>query len=122
MTPRRTVAILLSLALVFCLPHFTQAKYPKGKLSPTPGEGHTVIESVSSDSITVSTTGGGGGANTYKINSFTEITYDGQDTTVNQLQPGMRVTVTPDGADADTAAIVNANAAPTEPTPKPKPK
>ena len=47
-----------------------------------------------------------GGVLTYKITPFTEITFKGQTTTVDQLQAGMRVQVIPDAADAATAGEI----------------
>jgi len=116
MTPRTLIPTIIALCL--CLPFVAEAK-TRPKASPRPSH-HTVIESVSSDSITVTTTGGGESA-TYKITMDTQITYDGEDTTASQLQPGMRVDVTPDGADPDTASIITANAPPPSPTPTPTP-
>jgi multidrug efflux pump subunit AcrA (membrane-fusion protein) len=99
--------------MALCMPFAVQAK---DHATPKPNH-HTVIESVSSDSITVIT--GGGESATYKITMETQITYDGEDATASQLQPGMRVTVTPDAADPDTASIITANEPPPSPTPSP---
>ena len=111
MIPRIAFPILLALAL--CVPAFA------GNSKPwvTPGVHHTVIESVSADSITITQADG---SHTYKITKDTEITFKGETTTVDQLQAGMRVIVTPDAADEDTAGEIAANDPPKDPTPRPK--
>jgi hypothetical protein len=78
---------------------------------------HTTIESVSANSITVNAPDG---VKTYKITNFTEISFKGQSATVDQLQAGMRVQVTPDAADDQTAGEIQADDPPHDPTPKPK--
>jgi hypothetical protein len=116
--PRIAVPILVAAAL--CLPHMAEAKHRGGgKPTPTPVRHHTVIEAISNDSITVTTTNGGS-TETYKINAGTEVTYNGEDVSASQLQVGMSVQVTADMADSDTAEIVAANAAPVDPTPASK--
>ncbi|MGC3989405.1 MAG: hypothetical protein QM796_06955 [Chthoniobacteraceae bacterium] len=62
------------------------------------------------------------GEKTYKITSSTEVTFDGQSTTIDHLEAGMRVDVTPDSFDETVAATINANAAPVDPTPRPTPE
>lgn len=87
------------------------------KPRPTPVHHHVTIESVSADSITINQPGG---VKTFKIGPHTEITFKGQTATVDQLQSGMRVQVTPDAADDDTAGEIMADDPPHDPTPKPK--
>lgn len=87
------------------------------KPRPTPIRHHVTIESVSATSITINQAGG---VKTYKISPNTEISFKGQSTTVDQLQAGMRVQVTPDAADDDTAGEIMADDPPHDPTPKPK--
>ena len=112
MIPRLSLPIVLALSLAW-LPCAAQAKESKPK--PTPNHHHVTIESISSDSITVKEPGGD---KTYKIASTTEITYDGQPTTVDQLQEGMRVQVVPDAVDETVAGEIDANEAPKDPPAK----
>ena len=106
-------------AMGLCALPFTQANAGNttAKARPTPVHHHVTIESISADSITVDQPGG---VKTYKIGPHTEITFKGQDTTYDQLQAGMRVEVTPDAADEDTAGEIQANDPPHDPTPRPK--
>jgi hypothetical protein len=113
MIPRIILPTLLSLAL--CFPCITQAGNSKPRATPV--HHHTVIESVSSDSITVTQADG---TKTYKITPNTEITFKGETATVDQLQAGMRVQVTPDAVDEDTAGEIAASDPPHDPTPRPK--
>jgi hypothetical protein len=114
MNPRIFLPIALALGLL-CLPQGVQAKASKPK--PTPNHHHVTIETVSATSITVDEPGG---VKTYKITANTEITFKGQTVTVDQLQAGMRVQVTPDAADEDTAGEIMADDPPHDPTPRPK--
>ncbi len=113
MIPRIVLPVFLAITL--CLPRIAQA----GNVKPraTPVHHHTVIESVSADSITITQADG---SKTYKITANTEITFKGDTVTVDQLQAGMRVQVTPDAADEDTAGAITANDPPHDPTPRPK--
>jgi hypothetical protein len=116
MIPRIILPICLALAI--CMPRIADARdRNNAKPKATPGAGHTVIESISSDSITIQMPQG---SKTYKITSGTEITFKGQDTTADQLQAGMRVEVTPDAADDDTAGEIAADDPPKDPTPRPQ--
>ena len=90
----------------------------KGKARATPVHHHVTIESVSATSITIDEPGG---VKTYKIDKTTEITFKGQAATVDQLQAGMRVEVTPDAADETLAGQIQADDPPHDPTPKPTP-
>ena len=114
MIPRIVIPILLALAL--CMPPLARAGFPSPKPRATPVRHHTVIDTVSADSITIDQAGG---SKTYAITKFTEITFKGQTTTVDQLQPGMRVTVTPDAADDTSAGQIAADDPPKDPTPRP---
>ena len=114
MNPRLLLPLLL--ALGFCVSPVAQAG---SKPRPTPVHHHVTIESVSADSITVSQPGG---AKTYKITPNTEITFKGDNATVDQLQAGMRVQVTPDAVDEGTAGAIAADDPPHDPTPRPTPK
>jgi hypothetical protein len=78
----------------------------KGKGKPRPTPFHITIESVSSDSITVNSPGG---VQTYKITHNTEITFKGETVTVDQLQAGERVEVTPDSVDPTAAEMIQAD-------------
>jgi len=85
---KKSHLLLLFLALLslLSLPHGASAK-PK----PTPKPHiHTVIQSISSDSITVKEPKE---TKTYKIGQFTDITYNGQPVKATDLKPGMRVEV-----------------------------
>jgi hypothetical protein len=114
MIPRIVLPILLALTL--CIP--SPAKAGTSKPRATPVHHHTLIESISATSITISQAGG---AKTFKITPNTEITFKNETTTVDKLQAGMRVQVTPDAADPDTAGQIAANDPPKDPsTPAPK--
>jgi len=78
--------------------------------TPTPTR-HTVIASISSDSITVDT---GLVKKDYKIEKNTVFIFHGNRVTLNDLKSGMRVSVTP-GFDGLTAATINAGDAPKVP-------
>jgi len=114
MIPRFALPFLLALTLCTASPAFAGNAKPRA----TPVRHHVVIESVSGDSITIERPGG---SKTFKITVNTEITFKGQTVTADKLQAGMRVQVTPDAADEDTAGQINANDAPKDPsTPAPK--
>ncbi len=116
MIPRNVLPALLAIALFgLGMPRIADAGNTKPRA--TPPRHHTVIESVSSDSITITQADG---SHTYKIDANTEITFKGQTTTADQLQAGMRVQVNPDAADQNLAAQISADDAPKDPTPKPK--
>jgi len=112
MISRIILPILLALGL--CIPPLAQANNPIPRATPV--HRHTVIESVSADSITVS--GADGSTKTYKITSTTEITFKGDTVTADKLEAGMRVSITPDGADETAASVIQANDPPKDPTPK----
>jgi len=114
MNSRLFLPIAVALGLL-SLPQGLQAKESKPK--PTPNHHHTTIESISATSITIDQPGG---VKTYKITPNTEISFKGQTTTVDQLQVGMRVQVTPDAADDETAGEIQADDPPHDPTPRPK--
>ena len=80
----------------------------KSKATPTP-ESHTVIASITANSITVNS---GTNSKTYKIDQATEFTYQGNSVKATDLKPGMRVSIAT-GADDATASTVNATEAPT---------
>ena len=100
MKPRILLPAIMALALI------SPAAWA-GNPTPRPRvHHHTVIESVSADSITVDDPGG---AKSYKINKDTEITFQGNDITADQLQVGMRVEVTPDAVDDSLAGVIQAD-------------
>jgi len=116
MIPRIIVPILL--ALVLCTPQLVKGQGIKPRATPNRTRHHTVIESVSADSITIDQPGG---SKTFKIVSTTEITFKGQSTTADKLEAGMRVQVMADDVDPGTAASISANDPPKDPvTPAPK--
>jgi hypothetical protein len=112
MIPRIVPSVLLAFTLLV-LPGFAHAGQ-KSKPRPTPNHHHVTIESVSATSITISEPGG---LKTFKIASTTEITYRGQTVPVDQLQPGMRVKITPDSVDETVAGDILADEAPVDPPP-----
>jgi hypothetical protein len=113
MIPRFVLPILLALTL--CVPPLANAG---SKPRATPVRHHVVIESVSADSITISQPGG---SKTFKVTANTEITFKNETVTIDKLQAGMRVQVTPDAADEETAGQIAANDPPKDPaTPAPK--
>jgi len=114
MIPRIVIPIILALGLCSLAVNHAEAKEPKVKPRPTPF--HVTIEAVSADSITVNDRDG---AKTYKIDKNTEISFKGNTVTVDQLQVGMRVEVTPDSVDPGTAGMIQANDPPAAaPAPK----
>jgi hypothetical protein len=112
MIPRIIPSLLLAFTLLV-LPGSAHAG-EKSKPRPTPNHHHTTIESVSATSITISAPGG---LQTFKIASTTDITYRGQTVTVDQLQAGMRVKITPDSVDETVAGEILADEAPVDPPP-----
>jgi len=121
MTPRKffrlspALLFILPIAIALCAPRFAAAGNPTPRPRMTPGHHHTVIESISSDSITITQADG---SKTYKITKNTEITFKGEETTADQLQAGMRVQVEPDAADDTAAASITANDPPKDPAAK----
>lgn len=84
--------------------------YGRGRArpKPTPPPRHTVIASITSDSITIDT---GLNIKSYKLDQKTQFTYLGRRVALNDLKPGMRVSVIP-GFDAGTAVSISAGDAP----------
>jgi hypothetical protein len=115
MIHRFILPILLAVGLL-ALPASVRAGNTS-KPKPTPNHHHVTIEAVSPDSITVNQPGG---SKTYKIALSTEITFKGQTVTVDQLQVGMRVQVTPDAVDETVAGEIIADDPPHDPTPIPR--
>ena len=114
------VAGLIALfALVLAMPCWLQSygATPKAKATPTP-HFHTVIGSVSADSITVQEPKG---EKTFKIDKYTTITYDGNTVTAADLKPGMRVSVVP-GMDPTVAEQITASEPPKDPAGSASPK
>jgi len=118
MRPNSLISLLLILVLAPMVAFGSSKHKSMPATKPTPPPSHTVIGAISATSITVKTPHE---EKTYKITSSTEITYDGQSTTVDHLQAGMRVDVTADSFDETVAATISANAAPVDPTPRPTP-
>lgn len=110
------VLLLTILALAVFAPVTLHAG---GKATPTPFIAHhTVIGSISSDSITVNTNSG---SKTYKITKFTSCSFEGKTVTVNDLKPGMKVSVVADSSGA--AEVITASKPPkAEPASSPKKK
>jgi len=114
MTHRIILPLLLAIGLL-TLPAAVRAGSPKPRA--TPNHHHVTIESVSPTSITVNAPDG---TKTYKIASTTEITFKGETVTVDQLQAGMRVQVTPDAVDETVAGEIIADDPPHDPAPIPR--
>jgi hypothetical protein len=115
MNPLKLITIVS--AIVFC---GGTALFGASTVKPkaTPVHHHTVIQTVSADSITISQAGGD---KTFKITKNTEILFKNETTTADKLQAGMRVQVTPDSADPTVAGQISANDPPKDPsTPAPK--
>ena len=115
MNPRSISRLFLPIILALGL--CSIPAYAGSKPRPTPVHHHVTIESISADSITINAPDG---VKTYKISPNTEISFKGETATVDQLQAGMRVQVTPDAADDTIAGEIQANDPPHDPTPKPK--
>jgi len=105
MIPRIMLPLFLVVGLC-CLSLTNADAKHGGKAKPRATPFHVTIESVSADSITVDDPGG---AKSYKINKDTEITFQGNDITADQLQVGMRVEVTPDAVDDSLAGVIQAD-------------
>ena len=119
--PRTLIPLIVSAICLACLLPLAGAKsWPKTKEKARPTPFHVVIESVSASSITVKKQEGDV---TYKIDRNTEISYKGQTVTADQLQAGMRVSVTADAVDATLASLVQAEDPPkAAPSASPKKK
>lgn len=99
-------SLLLSVvALVVAMPSVSHAA--AAKKTPIPPK-HTVIATISSDSITIDT---GRTTKTYKIDKFTRLSFGGKTVTAGDLKPGMRVSVT-QGSDKEVASVITASPAP----------
>ncbi|MEI6561869.1 MAG: hypothetical protein WCO68_07275 [Verrucomicrobiota bacterium] len=102
--------------LAFSFSAFAANPAPK---ATTPVIHHTVISSISADSITVNT---GKSTQTYKIDKHTQLMFDGKKVPMSDLKAGMRVMVTPD-FDGKTASAINGGAPPkVAPAASPAPK
>ena len=99
--------LLLSLLALIALLSCPADASTKPKPTPKP-DFHTVIESISADSITVKEPKE---TKTYKIDRYTEITYNGQPVKTTDLKPGMRVEVS-SNTDTTVASRIDASEAP----------
>jgi len=115
MIPRSILTLMLALGFCSLAVSHADAK-ARGKVKPRPTPFHMTIESISADSITVNDPDG---AKTYKITKDTEITFKGDTVTTDQLQTGMRVEVTPDAVDENTAGMIQADDPPAAPVARP---
>jgi len=104
---KKSHLLLSILAVLTLILHPQSAEAKKPKATPVP-EFHTVIQSVSDDSITVKEPNE---TKTYKIDKFTEIRFNDQLAKVSDLKSGMRVEVTP-GVDSTVAGRISATGAP----------
>ena len=100
---------IVTLALIFS--PFAHAADTKPTPTPIP---HTIISSISANSVTASTTAS---SKTYKVDKHTKFTFQGKLVTVAELKTGMRVSITPT-FDGKTAESINASDAPKAPAPK----
>ncbi|MGB8354921.1 MAG: hypothetical protein WCD79_13580 [Chthoniobacteraceae bacterium] len=103
--------LLLSLLALLALLSCPVDASTKPKATPKPNI-HTVIESISTDSITVKEPKE---TKTYKIGQFTEITYNGQPAKTADLKSGMRVEVS-SNTDTTVADRIDASEAPKKST------
>ena len=111
---KRLLSCLFLAAVAFAPLARAAAPTPK----PTPAPRHTVISSISSDSITVDT---GLKTTTYQIDKHTKCFFQGNLVTTGDLKAGMRVSITPGGFDEKTADTINANDVPKAPVAKATP-
>ena len=108
---KKSLFSFATLAVLFAF-LFTTALHADSKAKPTPfAPHHTVIGSISADSITINTFTG---SKTYKIDKFTAITLLGNTATTNDLKPGMKVSVTV-GSDPAVAESISASNPPKDP-------
>ena len=109
----RNVLTLITVIAVLLL---TSSLHAGIKVVPPPfPPHHTVIGAISADSITITTFNG---SKTYKIDKYTTFTFMGKTVAVNDLKPGMKVSVT-FGGDPTTVASINASNPPIDPSPTP---
>ena len=102
-------ALLLTALVAFAFSDCLAGKPPKKpKPTPAPVAIHTVIASISADSITVKEPKE---TKIYKISKFTQIFYQNQSVKVDALKAGMRVDVAV-GSDPGTAERITAGPAP----------
>jgi hypothetical protein len=106
----RFFSLALAAVLLFSGINFASAATRKPKSKPL--ETHaTVIASVTPQSITINEDKL---TKTFAITQFTEITLNGQRASVNDLKPGMSVTVAL-GGDPSKASRIDAGGAPVQP-------
>lgn len=98
---------ILSLGVVIFFFAFTSNGHAAGTPAPLPAKS-TVIANISSVSITVDT---GSNTKVFKIDKHTTFFYHGAKATLDDLQAGMRVSVTL-AFDGITAASISASDAP----------
>jgi hypothetical protein len=101
-------------ALTLVFTPLSHAANPKAKPTPTPAR-HTIISTISSDSVTINT---GLTTKTFQVDKHTKFTFQGKLVAVNDLKQGMRVTVVP-GFDGKTAESIDASDAPKAPAASP---
>lgn len=104
---------LALVAVAVCSVSISAASAAQRKPKAKPPETHvTVIASVTPQSITINEDKV---TKAFAITQFTEITVNGQRATVNELKPGMSVTVGL-GGDPSKASRIDAGGAPVQPT------
>ena len=106
--PIKQLISILPLGVLFSIFAFTSNGRAADAKAPPPPPKHTVIAVINSESITVDT---GNNVRIFKIDKYTRFFYLGSETTLNDMKPGMRVSVTPT-FDGKTAAVINAGVAP----------
>jgi len=103
--------LLLTALVAFAFTDCMAGKPPKKpKATPTPAALHTVIGSISADSITVKEPRE---TKTYKITKFTQIFFENQAVKFDALKAGMRVDVAI-GSDPTVAERITAGPAPSK--------
>ncbi len=100
---RTLVMILVTATLAIATSGVAVAKgAPKTKPKSTPAEHHTTIGAVSATSITIKEATQ---SKTFTITKFTEVTLNAQPSKVENLKPGMRVSITASGDPSVAARI-----------------
>ena len=108
MNNRLFVLISVLLAVIAIGPAFGKGK--KKKATPAPAFHQPIISMVGMNAITVSDDKA---TRTFTVSRFTEITLNGQRSTITDLKPGMNVNVTI-GTDPTHASRITAEGVPTE--------
>ena len=107
-TKTRRLALLLAIAITITIQPSFGAGKKKPKPSPTPPAA-PLIAAIGPNSVTVNAAGGS--VRTFTVTSFTEITVNGQRSTLAELKPGMTADVSI-GMDPTQARRITASGSP----------